>query len=424
MGAMARFLLSAMPFTGHVTPVLAVAAALVDRGHEVRVYTGSAFASRVAAVGATLVPWREAPDFDENDLESSFPRVRDRKGLRQVMINLTDVFVRTAPGQVADLAAEWEREPWDVIAGDDVALGGSLLSELQGRPWATIGILPLNMTVTDGPPSGIGLTPGHTPLLRGRDAALRALAPLMARPLAGPLREARAAVGLPPQRRYFSEEVYSSTLVLASGTPSLDFDRSGRPPHVHFVGRLATPAPTRDDDLPSWWGDLDGRPVVHVTQGTQNIDPADLIRPTLEALASRDVLVVVATGVRGRDTLPFPVPPNARVAGFLPYDRLLPRVDAMVTNGGWGGTLTALDHGVPLVIAGGDLDKPEIAARVAWTGAAVNLRTGTPTATQVGAAVDRALADDSMREAAARISAELRALGGAQRAAELLESLA
>ena len=62
-----------------------------------------------------------------------------------------------------------------------------------------------------------------------------------------------------------------------------------------------------------------------------------------------------------------------RVAGFLPYAALLPRVDLMVTNGGWGGTLAALSHGIPLVIAGGDLDKPEIAARVAWTGAGVNL---------------------------------------------------
>ena len=34
---MARFMLTAMPFTGHVTPLRAVAAALVSRGHDVRV---------------------------------------------------------------------------------------------------------------------------------------------------------------------------------------------------------------------------------------------------------------------------------------------------------------------------------------------------------------------------------------------------
>ena len=160
-----------------------------------------------------------------------------------------------------------------------------------------------------------------------------------------------------------------------------------------------------------------------MTQGTQNIDPDDLIRPAVEALAERDVIVVVATGVPGRDELSFPVPSNVRVAGFLPYADLLPRVDLVVTNGGWGGTLAALAHGIPLVIAGGDLDKPEIAARVAWAGAAVNLKTGTPSAAEVAAGVDRVLADPSFRDAATRVGAQLRSLGGAEHAAELLEEL-
>jgi UDP:flavonoid glycosyltransferase YjiC (YdhE family) len=175
--------------------------------------------------------------------------------------------------------------------------------------------------------------------------------------------------------------------------------------------------------LPEWWPDLDGRTVVHVTQGTQNIDPADLIRPAIDALADRDVMVVVTTGVPGRDALPFPVPANVRVAGFLPHAQLLPRVDVVVTNGGWGGTLAALSHGIPLVIAGGDLDKPEIAGRVAWTGAGVNLRTGTPSSAKVAEGFHRVMADRSFRDAAVRVGDQLRSLGGAPRAAELLETL-
>ena len=147
--------------------------------------------------------------------------------------------------------------------------------------------------------------------------------------------------------------------------------------------------------------------------------------PTLEALADRtDLLVVVATGIAGGDELPFPVPSNTRVAGFLPYAELLPRVEVAVTNGGWGGTLAMLAHDIPLVIAGGDLDKPEIASRVAWIGAAVNLKTGTPTAAQIAAGLDRVRTDTSYRDAASRVGAQLRSLGGAARAAEMLEQLA
>ena len=50
---MARFMLTAMPFTGHVTPLRAVAEPRwSSRGHDVRVYTGGAFRDRVESTGA------------------------------------------------------------------------------------------------------------------------------------------------------------------------------------------------------------------------------------------------------------------------------------------------------------------------------------------------------------------------------------
>jgi MGT family glycosyltransferase len=418
---MAWFFLSAMPFTGHIAPMRALAEALVIRGHDVRFYTGAAFRDRIESVGATFVPWNAAPDFDENDLAATFPRLVGKKGLGQLLINVQDVFIKTSPAQVVDITAEWNREPWDVLAGDEMSIGAALYAELTGIPRATVAILPLNLIGTEGPPSGMGIAPGRNPLTRARDAALRAAVPLISRPLSRPLAEARGSIGLPPSKLTFDRIAFSPRLVIASGAPILDYGRGDRPDSLRFVGQLlgsASPAPT-----PQWWGDLDGRTIVHVTQGTQNIDPTDLIRPALEALAERDVLVVVATGVPGRDELPFAVPPNARVAGFLPYAELLPRTDLVVTNGGWGGTLAALSHGIPLVIGGGDLDKPEIAARVAWAGAGVNLKTGTPSTAKVSAGVARVLGDGAYREAAARVGAQLRSLGGATDAARLLEQL-
>src|SRR5690606_5982143 len=123
-----------------------------------------------------------------------------------------------------------------------------------------------------------------------------------------------------------------------------------------------------------WWEDVTRAtvPVVHVTQGTANVDPRDLILPAVEALADRDVLVVVGLGHR-TPPLPGRLPANVRVAPMVPYPHLLPLTDVMVTNGGFGGVLQALRHGVPLVVAGGDLDKPEIAARIGWHGAGDNL---------------------------------------------------
>ncbi|WP_394550663.1 glycosyltransferase [Agromyces sp. MMS24-JH15] len=421
---MSRYLLSAMPFTGHVNPIRAVATALVSRGHDVRVYSGEAFRAAVESTGARLVPWHHAPDFDENDLAATFPRLLGKKGLSQLLINVEDVFINTSAAQVQDLRDEWVREPWDAIAGDDVSIGAALYAEQNGGPWATISITPLNLAGTQGPPAGLGLWPGTNPFTKARDAALRASAPLIARSLVKAIARSEASIGLRPRGLTMEQITFSRQLIVASGAPLLDFERTDRPDFLHFVGELRMPPPA-SLELPAWWGELDGRRVVHVTQGTQNIDPADLIAPTLEALADRDdLLVVVTTGVPGDDEPAFSVPSNTRVAGFLPYAELLPHVDVALTNGGWGGTLAMLAHDIPLVIAGGDLDKPEIASRVAWTGAAVNLKTGTPTPAQVAAGLDTVTTEPSYRDAAARVGAQLRSLGGAARAAELLERLA
>ena len=72
-----------------------------------------------------------------------------------------------------------------------------------------------------------------------------------------------------------------------------------------------------------------------------------------------------------------------RLERFIPHDRLLPHVDVMVTNGGYGGVQQALANGVPLVVAGDSEDKPEVAARVHWSGTGVNLRTGRPSPAMV-----------------------------------------
>src|SRR4029453_7192269 len=97
----------------------------------------------------------------------------------------------------------------------------------------------------------------------------------------------------------------------------------------------------------------------------------------IAGLADQPVLVVCTTGGAPPSVLG-PLPANARAASFLPHALLLPLVDVMVTNGGWGGVLAALQAGVPLVVAGRSLDKPEVARRVAWTKAGLNLRTDRP----------------------------------------------
>ena len=58
-----------------------------------------------------------------------------------------------------------------------------------------------------------------------------------------------------------------------------------------------------------------------------------LIAPTLAALADEpDLLVIVTAGGRPIDTIPGPIPGNARLASYLPFEWMLPKVDVFVTN--------------------------------------------------------------------------------------------
>lgn len=412
----AHILVTAMPFAGHVRPMSAVAAALLERGHRVTAYTGAKYTDAFDRLGCATLTWSAAHDFDDAHLADTFPDT-SKVGTRGLIANVRDVFIGTARGQVDDIRAAHETTPFDAIVGDVLSVSAGLSAELLDLPWATVSLVPLSMPSRDLPPA-IVQTPGRGSLGRARDALLRSLVPVLTAPLDRPYRALRASLGLGAGRR-FDSALYSPTLVIATGSPSLEFPRSDLPASVRFVGRLAAPEPPQP--TPEWVQPLidDVRPIVFVTQGTLDTDPDDLLLPTLEGLADAPVWVVGTTVGREVGVKP---PENARLVDFIPYSAVVSHAAVGVTNGGWGGVLEMLSLGVPLVVAGGTIDKPQIAARVAWSGAGVNLRTGRPHPAKVRAAVWQVRRDAAFKERALQISAELAQLGGAARAAAVIEA--
>ena len=163
---------------------------------------------------------------------------------------------------------------------------------------------------------------------------------------------------------------------------------------------------------------------MHVTQGTiANNDFGQLVGPTLEALADEDVLVVVATGGRPLDTLP-PLPANARAAEYLPYDELLPKTDVYVTNAGYGGVQYALRYGVPIVASGGQEDKPEVGARIAWSGVGRRIRAIAPQPKTLRRAIRSVLHEERYQRAARAVADRMGAAGGFSDLAAIVDRLA
>jgi MGT family glycosyltransferase len=407
---MATYLLAASPIHGHVGPILEVAVYLHDRGHTVTLLTGSRFRAAVEARGIRFASLFGAADFDDRDPDTYIPD-RDRyRGIRRAQYEIGALFIDTIPDQGRALAALVDELAPDAVLVDN-AFGGALpLTRRSGaRPAvAALGVTPLSQADDGLAPHGMGLPVATSPIQR---LAYRAMG-LIARGIlfrraqrTAALRYRELGLGLDFP---FMDIAAQYDVFFQTGPRSLDYPRPSLSPGVQYVGVIPQRAKAGPD--PEWWDDLDGsKRIVHVTQGTiDNLDFSRVVRPTLEALATEDVLVIVTAGGRPVEALG-PLPANARAASYLSYDDLLPRTDVMVTNAGFGGVQAALAAGVPLVLAGVTEDKPEVTARVAWSGAGVDLRTGTPTSEAVGHAVRRVLTEPGFRAAAARLRDEIAA---------------
>lgn len=430
---MSTFLFASIPVPAHTTNPIPFAQRLIERGHRVLWYSGRVFHERLAAIGAEPVPYVQAEDFGGVDLETHFPEFRGLEGARAIKTAFARVFVGEAAGRVADLravlAAQPPDQPVEAMLCDGLMYGVGMTHELGGPAWATFGDGPLPWFEPDTPPFGPGLDPMRGPVGRLRNRVVSQVARhVLFADAARRHAQIRADLGLPAGGDVL-EASTSPYLHLQGCTPGFEYPRTSVPPHMHWVGALRADPPT-DWRPPAWWPRVveSARPVVLVSQGSIRPDMTELVLPTLQALADRDVLVVVTTG----QTSPTEVetawgatlPANVLCTSFAPYDRLLPHVDCFVTNGGYTGVTLALAHGVPLVQAGRTEEKAEIAARIRFTGVGVRLGTTRPSPDAVERAVDRVLGEPAFAAAAQRVQAEMAEHDAGREGADLLERLA
>ena len=421
---MSRYLFAPMPITGHVNPGLPIALELVERGHDVRWYATPRFRKAIEAIGARWVPFREAMPIDEEQLDAMFAD-RPKGGINQLRYDVKNLFVSAMPGMLRDLSNELRREGADVIVADNTSAAAEAVHMRFGIPWAVYGITVLGLPSVDTAPFGLALLPSSTPLGRLRNKALYWLVDrVIFRDANAHSDKLRRGVGLPPLGSSIFDFSRKADLYLQASVPSFEYPRTDMPDHLHFIG-ASVPAPPADWAPPAWWGEMEGRRVVLVTQGTINNDYDQLIRPAIRALAGEDAFVVVTTGSRpASDVAMAPLPWNVRVEQFIPYAHLMPKVDLLLTNGGYGSVQIALAHGVPVVAIGKTEEKPEIANRVQWSGVGVGLKVRIPTEAQIRKSVFHVLDTPTYAARAEALRYELSGLDPARMGADLLEELA
>lgn len=406
---MAKIIVAAPPVHGEFGPLLEIARGLAARGHLVTVLTGTAFREATERAGLAFVPLSGEADFNLRDLVAARTQAGLAPGPDQLNFDWIHTFANPVPDQHAALQALLEKDPDQYLVSNVLFVGP--LAVRRGAPgreprkWVAVSVVPLAVSSEDSTFFGpVPVGPGEDAKAANRAGNAQFAAAL--EPSRIRLNEILRAAGAAETDHGFVDTVYTAadeTAVLS--VPGFEFHRDDLDPHIRLVGALP-PQPAGEWTPPSWWAELDGsRPVVVVTQGTlANDDLSQLVGPALTGLAGLDVTVVAALGGGDPATLGAEVPPNAKVADYIPFDALLPKASLLITNGGAGGTHQALAAGVPVIIAGETEDKPANAARVAYHRLGINLGTGTPTAEQVAQATTELLADAEIAGNVARIA--------------------
>lgn len=391
-----------LPGYGHFHPILALASAVADAGHDVVFATAKEFCPRVEEMGFDTFPAGISLAEQLDRAAASIPEAAMPPGKERFVAFVPRMLAGVAaPPRAADLIPflrDWQP---DVLLHEETELGGPLAAAVAGIPWAgqSVGIL--------------------RPL---------AMARLAGETLAPAAREWGADVG--PDAGLFRY------LYLDVCPPSLQSEEIGRVEvahpmrNVHHVGEGPVgqegPGTPRGPEIaaPAWMEDLDpGRPTVYVSLGTIfNQDPG-VFSTILAGLRDEALNVIVTLGPGADPAVLGPQPGHVHVEAFIPQSLVLPRCDVVVNQGGTA-ILSILGHGLPVLVLPQGANQFHNAEACSLAGVGTALLPGRVTARAVHDEVCLLLDDPTFRACAREMAGEMAAMPGPERAVPLLERLA
>lgn len=198
-------------------------------------------------------------------------------------------------------------------------------------------------------------------------------------------------------------------------------------PQTEFVGGRAS-APK--GATPDWLTAIpDDQPIGLVTLGSTFTTDHNFFVWGARALAENGLVPLVVIGrtptsPEQKSLLKSRLPGGTRLLSWIDYDHVFPRLRVVLHHGGMGTTHAAILHGLPQIITPHAADQRGQARRARQAKVGLELTTREihqgQLAAAVGAITSTPLVDDAVRS----LQASFAALGGPERAAELIEQLA
>lgn len=379
-----RTLFSFTGGVGHLNPLLPIARAAREAGHEVAFAGSGQMMPAVAAAGfagfATSPPPSTPPartPLQTPDAAHEARVVRDHFAGRSARERATALL---------RLSQEW---PPDVIIHDEMDFGAAVAAERLQVPHAPVVVIAAGSFV--------------------RSAGV-----------AAPLNALRADYGLPPDPDL---AMLGRHLVLAPVPPGYRDPHDPLPATAHHLHPFP-PEQAPVTTPPAWLAHLAPRPRVYLTLGTVfHLETGDLMARLIDALRDLPVNLIATVG-QEIDPAEFgPQPAHVRIERYVDQAHLLPRCDLVISHGGSGTVIGALAHGLPQVIIPLGADQLLNADRCRELGLGCVLDVMTLTPETIREAATGALATPAYRQRATRFQAEIAALPGPDHAVRLLERL-
>ncbi|MFL6206428.1 MAG: glycosyltransferase [Acidimicrobiales bacterium] len=374
---------------GHIYPMVPLARALADRGHEVRWAVPAPAAPEVAQRGLVAMPIAGCGPISPRDVLQRYPEIGELSAEDRPEALFGKLFGAMATPPMLE-GLEGALEGWrpDLVVSDAGEFAGHIIAATLGVPSVT---------------KGFGaLLPEIRAARAGEEVAtLWAERGLEPRPYGGAY----------------------DTLYLDPYPPELQVDAGAHVPHRQLLrpGSDDLAATADDAALPLPTARPDA-PLVYVTMGTVFNDP-DPLRRAIEGIRELPVRVVATVGPAGDPSALGEQPQHVRVERYVPQTALLPRCDLVVSHAGSGTVLGALAIGLPQVCLPQGADQFLNARAVEASGAGLAVPPSDATAAAVGAAASDVLSRPEMRSAAERVAGSIRAMPAPAEVASILEAI-
>ena len=405
---------------GDFQPYLALAVALRDAGHEVRLgaQPGHGFAQLAADHGIEFVPLTAegaGGEVYESTANQAISTSNPVKAVRLIMDRLMLPAFDQMYGRCAELA-DWA----DVLVSHFLLFAGRMAAETTRTPFVSGTLVPTQLPTALRPPEGL------PNLGKWVNSVLwKAALGYMNAGWLGPVNEARTRHGLPELPEVAADGFYSAQLNLVAMSPLIFRRPRDWATRHQMTGYWLLDTPKGWTAKPEVEAFLAGGPApVLVGFGSMTSrDSRELTTRVLRAIRRAGVRAIVEPGLTGLGDAK--LPPGVIVADGVPHSWLLPRVSVLVHHGGAGTAGAAFNAGVPSVFV------PHVFDQAIWAKQAQKLGVSPApvpatklTSKRLATAIEAAVGDERIRARAERLGDRLRAEDGAAHATRLIEEFA